>query len=138
MLIFVHGNGFDLDRELREEVEGKIEASFARVSHLITKIKAFLADVNGPKNGVDKSIRLLIDVEREPVIVIEEKGENWSILLDSVVDRAFQTLTRQLKRSRSRNDRTSMAGGEDALNVEVSGSVEDNWNLQSVRPERKE
>lgn len=114
MLILVHGNGFALESALREEVQEKIEASFARISSQIGKVNAYLADLNGPKKGIDKSIRLVIDIEREPVVVIEEKGEDWSALLESVADRATQNMARQIKRSRSRKDRTSMAGDEDA------------------------
>lgn len=115
MLILVHGNGFTLDRDLREKVKEKIEANFTRFSNQIGRVNAYLADLNGPKKGIDKSIRLLIDIERKPQIVIEEKGENWLALLESVADRASQTLNRQVKRARSRNDRTSMAGDPDAL-----------------------
>jgi ribosome-associated translation inhibitor RaiA len=114
MLILVHGNGFALESALREEVQEKIESSFARFSSQIGKVNAYLADLNGPKKGIDKSIRLVIDIEREPVVVIEEKGEDWSALLESVADRATQNMARQIKRSRSRKDRTSMAGDEDA------------------------
>lgn len=115
MLILVHGNGFTLDRDLRENVKEKIEANFTRFSNQIGRVNAYLADLNGPKKGIDKSIRLLIDIERKPQIVIEEKGENWLALLESVADRASQTLNRQVKRARSPNDRTSMAGDPDAL-----------------------
>jgi ribosome-associated translation inhibitor RaiA len=124
MLILVHGNGFALESDLREEVQEKIETSFARFSSHIGKVNAYLADLNGPKKGIDKSIRLVIDIEREPVVVIEEKGEDWSSLLESVTDRATQNMAKQIKRSRSRKDRTSMAGDEDASIVDEMPPVE--------------
>jgi ribosome-associated translation inhibitor RaiA len=133
MLILVHGNGFALESDLREEVQEKIEASFARFSSQIGKVNAYLADLNGPKKGIDKSIRLVIDIEREPVVVIEEKGEDWSSLLESVADRATQNMARRIKRSRSRKDRTSMAGDEDASIVEEMPPVENGWNPLSDR-----
>jgi putative sigma-54 modulation protein len=138
MLILVLGNGFALDRELREMVLEKIEASFGRFSSRIGRVNAYLADLNGPKKGIDKSIRLVIDVEREPVIVIEEKGEYWTALLDSVADRAAQTLTRQIKRSRFRKNRTRMAGDENAFLVEDATSVDNGWNPLIARPDRYE
>ena len=69
MLILVHGNGFNLDRELRDDVATKMETCFDRFSSRIGRVHVYLADLNGPKKGIDKSIRLVIDVEREPVIV---------------------------------------------------------------------
>jgi ribosome-associated translation inhibitor RaiA len=135
MLILVHGHGFNLDSELRDDVEDKIEASFARFSSRIGKVHAYLADLNGPKKGIDKSIRLVIDVEREPVIVIEEKGEDWIALLESIADRASQSLARQIKRSRSHKDRVSMAGDDDTTALEVTIPEETAWNPLSQRPD---
>lgn len=145
MLILVHGNGFNLERELRDDVAEKIETSFTRFSSRIGKVHAYLADLNGPKKGIDKSMRLVIDVEREPVIVIEEKGEDWPALLENITDRACQSLTRQIKRSRSHKDRLSMAGDAYTLVMEEEemkanfsdGTVveEIEWNPISHRPE---
>lgn len=118
MLILVHGSGFPLARELRDVVEEKIESSFARFSRRIGKVNAYLADLNGPKKGVDKSIRLVVDVEREPVIVIEEKGEDWLVLLESIADRASQSLAKQIKRSRSHKDRLRRDWDENTLELE--------------------
>lgn len=109
MFILVHGNGLIPHRDLREFVQKKVESSFARFAHQIAKVDAHLADLNGPKRGVDKSIRLVIDIERKPVIVIEQRGEYWSALVESVVDRAAQTLARRNKKSRPRAARGSMA-----------------------------
>jgi ribosome-associated translation inhibitor RaiA len=128
MLILVHGNGFSLGRELREDVQEKLEATFNRYSSQIMRVNAYLADLNGPKKGVDKSIRIVIDIEREPKIVIEEKGEKWSSLLESATDRAAQTLTRQIKRSRARKNRTSMAGYDNALLLEAISPEDNAWN----------
>ncbi|MFN7894474.1 MAG: hypothetical protein ACK5OC_29585 [Pirellula sp.] len=145
MLILVHGNGFNLERELRDDVAEKIETSFTRFNSRIGKVHAFLADLNGPKKGIDKSIRLVIDVEREPVIVIEEKGEDWPALLESITERACQSLTRQIKRTRSHKERMRMAGEANTCITEEEGretnladgtAIEEiAWNPISHRPE---
>ena len=111
MLILVHSKGFDLENSLRDEVQEKIELAFGRFQDQIGKVSAHLADLNGPKKGVDKSIRLIIDIERQPVVVVEERGEDWLTLLESISDRAVHTVTRQLERARSHKGSTSMAGG---------------------------
>ena len=114
MLILVHGNGFELERELRSDVQEKIELALGRFEIQIGKVNVYLADLNGPKKGVDKSIRLVIDIERQPVIVVEEKGEDWLSLLESVSDHASHTVSRQLDRSRAKKGRTSMAGDQES------------------------
>jgi putative sigma-54 modulation protein len=114
MLILINGSGFQLSSELREQVQEKLEASLARFSERLAKLNVFMADVNGPKKGVDKSIRLVIDIKSRPVIVIEEKGQAWMNILGMAADRAAQTLTRKVQRFRSRGDRTSSARVEAA------------------------
>jgi hypothetical protein len=75
----------------------------------------------------------VIDVEREPVIVIEEKGEDWLPLLESIADRASQSLARQMKRARSHKDRVSMAGDNDTEVEEMTASEDIEWNPLSHR-----
>lgn len=110
MLVQVHGNGFELGRELRKGVHEKIAMALGRFELQIGKVNVYLADLNGPKKGVDKSIRLVISVDRHPLIVVEEKGENWQTLVSSLSDRASHTVSRQLSRFRRKKCRASMAG----------------------------
>jgi len=136
----VHGNGFEIERTLRDDVQEKIELVLGRFESQIGKVSVYLADLNGPKKGVDKSLRLVIDIERQPVVVVEEKGEDWLALLESISDRAAHTVARQIERSRSRKGHTSMAGDQES--DENSSAVEDaypiyhDWNPLSDRPDR--
>lgn len=113
MLVHVNGKGFELSSELQLEVGERVEFALDRFSSRIAKVNAFLEDVNGPKNGHDKSLRLVIDVEHLPLIVIEEKGEVWRALIDSVVERAAHAVSRQVERLRSKSNQVSMAGNRD-------------------------
>jgi ribosome-associated translation inhibitor RaiA len=114
MLIQVSGKGFELRPELRDDVEEKMATIFDRFNSRIGRVNVFLADENGPKHGLDKSIRIIIDIARFPLIVVEEKGESWHAILDQAAERATHTVSRQIDRDRSRTDRTSMAGKEGA------------------------
>jgi putative sigma-54 modulation protein len=123
MLIKVHGSGFEMERALRDDVQEKIELVLTRFESQIGKVSVYLADLNGPKKGVDKSIRLVIDIERQPVVVVEEKGEDWLALLESISDRAAHSVARQVERTRSRKGQTSMAGDQES--DDVSLKIED-------------
>ncbi len=102
MLILVHANGFELDWSLRERVVGKMELALARFSARISKVSCYMTDANGPKGGLDKSIRLVVAIDRQPRIIIEEKGEDWFAMLDSVADRVSHNVSRQIERNRLR------------------------------------
>ncbi len=116
MLIQIHASGFKLNGALRHLFEEKIVSSLTRFANRIGKVDAYLVDVNGPKGGIDKLVRLVVEVSRKPTIVIEEKGEQWIELLDSVTERGEQTVGRQIRKSYSRTDRTSMSGDGGSLN----------------------
>ncbi len=112
MLVLVHGNGFDLSRDLRDDIQEKFELVLSRFKRQIGKVNVYLADLNGPKNGVDKSIRLVVSIERHPAIVVEEKGEHWQALVESLSDRASHTMSRQFDRARTRKGRVNMSGDQ--------------------------
>jgi len=136
----VHGNGFERERALRDDVQEKIELVLGRFQSQIGTASVYLADLNGPKKGVDKSIRLAIDIERQPVVVVEEKGEDWLALLESISDRAAHTVARQIERSRSLKGHTSMAGDQESDNdsaaVEDAYPIHRDWNPLSDQPDR--
>ncbi len=118
MLVQVSGKGFELSSELRAFVEQKLTGALERFIPRVAGVKVFLADENGPKHGLDKSIRLVVNLERLPLIVVEEKGESWHAMVDQAAERAVHAVSRQLERARSLPDRTSMAGDVRAsLNV---------------------
>lgn len=113
MLIQVCAKGFELSPELRDTVEERIETALERFSLRIGRVNVFLADENGPKKGIDKSLRVIIDLERLPLIVVEEKGDVWHSMLDRSAERAAHTVSRQVERIRARTNRTSMSGDAD-------------------------
>lgn len=110
MLVQVSGKGFEPSSELRDHMEERLSTTLDRFTERIARVNVFLADENGPKNGLDKSIRLVIDIERLPLIVVEERGELWYAVLDQAAERALHAVSRQIDRVRSKTDRTSMAG----------------------------
>lgn len=133
MLIHVSGKGFELNAVLRTEVEEKIESALERFASRIGRVNVFLADENGPKNGIDKSIRVIIDLERLPLIIVEEKGDAWPSILDCSAERAAHTVSRQVERIRARLDRTSMSGNSQ----HSSDSNAMDWNPLQNLPDRR-
>lgn len=135
-MIHVSSKGFILSSELRDDVEDRVTTALERFQERIGRVNVFLADENGPKNGIDKSLRVIIDLERLPLIVLEEKGDSWNSVLDRACERASYNVSRQVERIRSRLDRTSMAGERDGSYE--SGSEAQSWNPLQNPPQRSE
>lgn len=110
MLMQLSEKGFVAGRDLRNDVEDRIYETLLRFESRIDRVKIFLADENGPRNGNDKSLRVVVVRDRLPQIVIEEKGSDWGILLSHVAERTFHAVSRQIERSRTLSDRTKMSG----------------------------
>jgi hypothetical protein len=119
MRVHVSGKGFGLRPELQADVKEKIEFALDRFRARIGKVNAFLEDVNGPKHGLDKSLLLIIDIERMPLVVVEERGEAWRALVVKTAARAAHTVSRQFDRVRSRGERTSMSGDSSFRNAKL-------------------
>ncbi len=119
MLVQISGKGFELSTDLRDLAKERVATALGRFTDRIARVNVFLADENGPKNGLDKSLRLIIDIERLPLIVLEERGDSWYAVIDQAAERAVHAVSRQVDRARSRTDRTSMAG--DGIGSLVNG-----------------
>ncbi len=74
MLIQVSGKGFELGSDLRNEVEERLETALNKFGARIRRVNVFLADENGPKNGIDKNMRAVINVRRLPRLLWKRKG----------------------------------------------------------------
>jgi putative sigma-54 modulation protein len=110
MQVMISGKVPDLKPAYRDDIEKKITKALSRFHDRITEVRVFLADVNGPKKGVDKMLRVVVDVVRKPLVIVEERGESWTAMIDRSVDRVVRSVNRQIKRPRSRSGRVSMAG----------------------------
>lgn len=107
MFIQIGGKGFGPNARLQAEVKAKIQHSLQRFRARIFRVSAFLEDVNGPKHGVDKSVRIIVNIERQPTVVVVDKGETWSSAIDNAIDRVTQAVSRQLERMRPKGNRSS-------------------------------
>jgi len=112
MNVLTSGKGFQLSSQLRDKVEEHVSVALHRFEARIREVRIYLADDNGPKKGVDRSIQLVVDVEHLPLVVVKEIGADWDGTLSRAVDRAVHAIGRQVERLRSSSGRVSMAGME--------------------------
>ena len=114
MLIQISGKGIELNTRLREAVTEKLGMALHRFSSRIRRIHVFFEDLNGPKSGCDKVLRVSVDCDRLPQLTVTERGEDWHSILDKLATRTAHSMSRKVDRVRSVTDRTSMAGDEKA------------------------
>ncbi len=96
--------------ELRSELVERLRDVLHRFGHRIRRVAVFLADLNGPKGGVDKSCRLVVHLERGGSVVAEGREGDTTGAVERAAQRARGVLVRLLDRRRESRRRSSGIG----------------------------
>jgi putative sigma-54 modulation protein len=107
----VRGRRIEITDELRNAVEKIVVCAIDRFETQVAKVSVYLADLNGPKGGVDKLCQISASLRRGNPVLILEKGSE----ILTAVHRAARRLGHRVglnvqrrKRSNSQNFRESI------------------------------
>lgn len=90
MRIDIHTSRLSLTPELRERIQRRASFALSRLGSRVARVEVHLADINGPRGGVDKRCRLLIYLDRGAAVTVERLDGDLMVL----IDRCFATATR--------------------------------------------
>jgi len=90
----------DSTPELQRLVARRIHFALSRFTHAIREVYVTLADINGPRGGIDKTCRVRVTGPRLGSIVVEEAALDLPAALDGAVGRVARTTARTLDRRR--------------------------------------
>ena len=105
MTLQIHTRGRTLEPELRETIEEQITSTFRRVEPSVDRIHIHLEDVNGPRGGDDKEVRLEVALRGAPGVIVAQRGANWRSAIHSATQRAWHSTMRRLDRRKKRQSR---------------------------------
>jgi putative sigma-54 modulation protein len=115
MQLQIHSN-FRLDDAIREEMERRLRFALGRFVGRISLVTVGLADLNGPRHGMDKQCRVIVRLIPAGKVTIEEKHADASAAVALAADRVERSVDRELKRQRdTRYDRRSKQTLTDGL-----------------------
>lgn len=100
MQLDIQTSGFLLTDSIREYTKRRMEFALNRNYRHITKVSVRLADINGPRGGVDKRCQIDLRLAGQNDIVIEDTEADLYIAIDRASDRCARTLNRRLERAR--------------------------------------
>ena len=104
MKLRMSARGVELSAELNEYIRRRVHFSLGRFAGRIQSVSISLADVNGPRGGLDKICDVRVNAGlRNPLMVRERQG-NVHAAVAFAVERAERALRRQLQIA-SRTDR---------------------------------
>jgi putative sigma-54 modulation protein len=109
MQVRIHSHGFHTDEDIRRQIERRLELSLGRFGHRINEVRVWLTDDNGPRGGVDKSVRLELDLAGTRSLRIEQIGTTWQEAVDMAAGRMGRTAAREIDRRRNRRLQADLA-----------------------------
>lgn len=102
MQVRIHSHGFHADQELREGIERRLDLSLGRFESRVNEIQVWLSDENGPRGGIDKSVRIELDLSGARELRVEQVGSSWQAAVDMAAGRLGRVAARELERRRNR------------------------------------
>ena len=95
-------NAVETVEGLRPRIERRLRFALTRFGDRIGRVVVFLSDLNGPKGGIDKSVRILIRLDGVGLVVAMVVDSDWTVAVDRAAHRIGQNVARALIRQRQR------------------------------------
>jgi putative sigma-54 modulation protein len=89
--------GIELTADLKDYVKRRIHFALGRFAGKIKSVSVRLADLNGPRGGVDKSCHIRVDVGLRQEVIVCERHDNIHAAVAFAVGRADRAVRRQLE-----------------------------------------
>jgi putative sigma-54 modulation protein len=89
-----------ISSEIQAHVERRLAFALGRFGGRIQRVAVYLADLNGPKGGVDKRCRLVARLGRAGTMIVEDRDADVTALIDRASERLASGIQRMLDRKR--------------------------------------
>jgi len=105
MQLEISSQGLEIDQELRGSIERRFRFVLGRFGTRIGRVMVYLADVNGPRGGLDKRCRIVVRLLRAGQVFVEDTDSDLGAVVDRATDRLGLSVRRELERRRERGSR---------------------------------
>ncbi len=105
MRVTVRGKQINVGPELRKAVKRRVYFALGRFVDVIRKVEVSLADVNGPRGGIDKNFRIVVLLKPAEEVVAESTDVTVTAAIDRTCYRVKRLVGRAVER---RNQPPSM------------------------------
>jgi len=105
MQLHFKGQNLFLAPAVIERIERRMRFALSRFTDRIEHATVRVADLNGPRGGVDKQCRIVVRLRSGGEIVIEDSASDFETAIDRGADRVQRAVARALARIRAAEDR---------------------------------
>lgn len=96
MKVDVHAQGFPLTDALAEHAQRRLRFALKHATDRVQQVTVRLADINGPRGGVDKRCSVRLVMNGIPDIVMEDTEADMYVAINRAVDRVGRTVLRRM------------------------------------------
>jgi len=108
--ILIRNRNVELVDGGRERIERSLRYALGRFGQRVRRVTLGLADLNGPRGGVDKRCRVSVALEPRGGVFIEEDSADVFAAVDGAVERLARSVERKLGRDRELDGRAVRRG----------------------------
>jgi ribosomal subunit interface protein len=101
MQIIIQSQDIFLSDQLREHIHRQVRFALSRFTDRIQRVRINVADVNGPRGGLDKRCRIQVNITAKPELVAEFTDSNMYAAISRSANRANRLVTSCLKREQA-------------------------------------
>lgn len=98
MQVDIHGRNVALDEKLRDHVERRLAFALGRFDGRIGKVSVRLADLNGPRGGVDTRCQLTARLAPSGRMMVEAIEDEPFAAVSAAAERLGRAVRRELDR----------------------------------------
>jgi hypothetical protein len=100
MKVIVRTHRLDLPTWQLADLARRLELAFSRLTGAIRVVECVVTDINGPRGGADKHVRLRVCGRHVGTVVVEDLGVDARVTVGRACVRAERALLRRLARRR--------------------------------------
>lgn len=101
MHVEIQSQGFDLTGGLKDYTARRLAFGLGRSARHIVRVCVQLADINGPRGGIDKRCRIRVRLEPSREVVVEDTQSDMYTAIDRAAERAGRSVARSLRHRRA-------------------------------------
>lgn len=113
MVVSVRGHDLSLSDALETHTRRRLDLALGGIARYLNEVEVRIADVNGPRGGVDKRCTIKVALRRVGVVVARATGTDAYLTVDRAAERIRTVVTRRL--TRRRDGRASGPGASRAV-----------------------
>lgn len=101
MNLDVRGVNVPVSRAVEGHVERRFGASLRRFFGRVERVTVRLMDLNGPRGGTDKRVRVAVGIAGAPDVVVQESSSDVYRAIDAAAARAKHSVARVIDKVRT-------------------------------------